>query len=196
MVSTTTARSRGRGRDSRSTGGTTANQRQARRASSSASSRQKKRLTKHEVDFLTRHSPGRHQDDAAEREPVSGHRVSERAERTGVSHLLGRFSGTWCRSSSSEFRRCVDEGVKYIQIDAPRYSYYLDPKWREYVTNGDGREPRGGARRSHPRGQRLPRGRAARRASSWPSTSAAATTGASGTPRAATTRSPRSCSTS
>jgi 5-methyltetrahydropteroyltriglutamate--homocysteine methyltransferase len=27
----------------------------------------------------------------------------------------------------------VDEGVNYVQIDAPRYSYYLDPKWREYV---------------------------------------------------------------
>ena len=25
------------------------------------------------------------------------------------------------------------EGVKYIQIDAPRYSYYLDPKWRDWI---------------------------------------------------------------
>jgi len=25
------------------------------------------------------------------------------------------------------------EGVKYIQIDAPRYSYYLDPKWRNWI---------------------------------------------------------------
>src|SRR5271167_3522184 len=25
------------------------------------------------------------------------------------------------------------EGVKYIQMDAPRYSYYLDPKWREWI---------------------------------------------------------------
>ncbi len=25
------------------------------------------------------------------------------------------------------------EGVKYIQIDAPRYSYYMDPKWREWI---------------------------------------------------------------
>ena len=56
--------------------------------------------------------------------------------------------------------------------------------------------PEDGARRSDPRGQRVPRGRAARRRRRWPSTSAAATTGASGTPRAATIRSPRSCSTS
>jgi 5-methyltetrahydropteroyltriglutamate--homocysteine methyltransferase len=25
------------------------------------------------------------------------------------------------------------DGVKYIQIDAPRYSYYLDPKWRAWI---------------------------------------------------------------
>jgi 5-methyltetrahydropteroyltriglutamate--homocysteine methyltransferase len=33
----------------------------------------------------------------------------------------------------SEIRALVDEGVNYVQIDAPRYSYYLDPKWRDYV---------------------------------------------------------------
>ena len=25
------------------------------------------------------------------------------------------------------------DGVKYIQIDAPRYSYYMDPKWRTWI---------------------------------------------------------------
>jgi methionine synthase II (cobalamin-independent) len=25
------------------------------------------------------------------------------------------------------------DGVNYIQIDAPRYSYYMDPKWREWI---------------------------------------------------------------
>ncbi len=25
------------------------------------------------------------------------------------------------------------QGVKYIQIDAPRYSYYIDPKWRGWI---------------------------------------------------------------
>jgi 5-methyltetrahydropteroyltriglutamate--homocysteine methyltransferase len=25
------------------------------------------------------------------------------------------------------------QGVSYIQIDAPRYSYYMDPKWREWI---------------------------------------------------------------
>jgi len=33
------------------------------------------------------------------------------------------------------------EGVKYIQIDAPRYSYYLDPKWREWIKREMGLDP-------------------------------------------------------
>ena len=32
-----------------------------------------------------------------------------------------------------DMAQLADEGVKYIQIDAPRYSYYLDPKWREWI---------------------------------------------------------------
>ena len=138
----------------------------------------------------------RRQDDAAEREPVSGDRVSERAERTSVSHLFGVSLGRARRSFARRCRRCVDDGVKYIQIDAPRYSYYLDPKWREYLRTEMGVEPRGGARRSDQAWTTPASRRARARAPSWPSTSVAATTGASGTPRAATTRSPRSCSTS
>jgi 5-methyltetrahydropteroyltriglutamate--homocysteine methyltransferase len=33
----------------------------------------------------------------------------------------------------TELTRLATEGVKYIQIDAPRYSYYLDPRWREWI---------------------------------------------------------------
>jgi 5-methyltetrahydropteroyltriglutamate--homocysteine methyltransferase len=32
-------------------------------------------------------------------------------------------------------------GVPYIQIDAPRYSYYIDPKWRTFIRNEMGMEP-------------------------------------------------------
>jgi 5-methyltetrahydropteroyltriglutamate--homocysteine methyltransferase len=31
---------------------------------------------------------------------------------------------------AGEVRSLIDEGVKYIQIDAPRYSYFIDPKLR------------------------------------------------------------------
>lgn len=33
------------------------------------------------------------------------------------------------------------DGVKYIQIDAPRYSYYLDPKWRAWIKKEIGQDP-------------------------------------------------------
>jgi 5-methyltetrahydropteroyltriglutamate--homocysteine methyltransferase len=33
----------------------------------------------------------------------------------------------------SELSNLSSEGVRYIQIDAPRYSYYMDPKWREWI---------------------------------------------------------------
>ena len=33
------------------------------------------------------------------------------------------------------------EGVAYIQIDAPRYSYYLDPKWRDWLRAEMGGDP-------------------------------------------------------
>jgi 5-methyltetrahydropteroyltriglutamate--homocysteine methyltransferase len=33
------------------------------------------------------------------------------------------------------------EGVKYIQVDAPRYSYYLDPKWRAWIKQEINQDP-------------------------------------------------------
>jgi 5-methyltetrahydropteroyltriglutamate--homocysteine methyltransferase len=35
----------------------------------------------------------------------------------------------------AEIQALVNEGVQYVQIDAPRYSYYIDPKWRSYIKN-------------------------------------------------------------
>jgi 5-methyltetrahydropteroyltriglutamate--homocysteine methyltransferase len=35
----------------------------------------------------------------------------------------------------------ADQGVAYIQIDAPRYSYYVDPKWREWLKSEMGKDP-------------------------------------------------------
>ena len=32
-----------------------------------------------------------------------------------------------------ELARLSAEGVRYIQIDAPRYSYFVDPKWRDWI---------------------------------------------------------------
>jgi 5-methyltetrahydropteroyltriglutamate--homocysteine methyltransferase len=33
----------------------------------------------------------------------------------------------------SDLTKLSSEGVSYIQIDAPRYSYYMDPKWRDWI---------------------------------------------------------------
>jgi 5-methyltetrahydropteroyltriglutamate--homocysteine methyltransferase len=33
----------------------------------------------------------------------------------------------------SDLAKLSSDGVKYIQIDAPRYSYYMDPKWRGWI---------------------------------------------------------------
>jgi 5-methyltetrahydropteroyltriglutamate--homocysteine methyltransferase len=33
----------------------------------------------------------------------------------------------------SDLAKLSSDDVKYIQIDAPRYSYYMDPKWREWI---------------------------------------------------------------
>src|SRR4030095_12122703 len=41
----------------------------------------------------------------------------------------------------SEIEALVNEGVRYIQIDAPRYSYYVDPKWRRYIQDEMGLDP-------------------------------------------------------
>ncbi len=32
-----------------------------------------------------------------------------------------------------DLTKLASDGVKYIQIDAPRYSYYMDGKWREWI---------------------------------------------------------------
>ncbi|HEX9879439.1 MAG TPA: hypothetical protein VGB25_04520, partial [Candidatus Binatia bacterium] len=41
----------------------------------------------------------------------------------------------------AEVRALVDEGVRYVQLDAPRYSYYIDPKWRDYIKSEMGLDP-------------------------------------------------------
>ncbi len=41
----------------------------------------------------------------------------------------------------SELKLLAQEGVDYIQIDAPRYSYYIDPKWREWIRTEMNVEP-------------------------------------------------------
>src|SRR5437763_1496208 len=41
----------------------------------------------------------------------------------------------------AEIQALVNEGAQYVQIEAPRYSYYSDPKSRSYVKNEMGLDP-------------------------------------------------------
>jgi 5-methyltetrahydropteroyltriglutamate--homocysteine methyltransferase len=102
--------------------------------------RQKKRLTKHEADFLARHAPGdvKMTLPTANQFPAIAYRqgLSERAYAT-----YSDFLWDIVPIIKSEIQALVNEGVTYIQIDAPRYSYYLDPKWREYIRKEMGVSP-------------------------------------------------------
>jgi 5-methyltetrahydropteroyltriglutamate--homocysteine methyltransferase len=40
-----------------------------------------------------------------------------------------------------EMRLLAEAGVPYLQIDAPRYSYYIDPKWRAWLRSDLGVDP-------------------------------------------------------
>ena len=33
----------------------------------------------------------------------------------------------------AEVKALFDAGIEYIQVDAPRYSYYVDPRWRQHL---------------------------------------------------------------
>jgi 5-methyltetrahydropteroyltriglutamate--homocysteine methyltransferase len=102
--------------------------------------RQTKRLTQAEVDFLKQHSPG----DIKITLPTANQfpaiiykkEMSERAYPTR-SDLLWDIVPI----VKAEIAALVSEGAKYIQIDAPRYSYYIDPKWRNYVREEMGMDP-------------------------------------------------------
>jgi 5-methyltetrahydropteroyltriglutamate--homocysteine methyltransferase len=41
----------------------------------------------------------------------------------------------------AEIQALAGEGAQYVQIDAPRYSYYIDPKWRSYIKTEMGLDP-------------------------------------------------------
>jgi 5-methyltetrahydropteroyltriglutamate--homocysteine methyltransferase len=102
--------------------------------------RQKKRLTKHEVEFLRRNSPGdiKITLPTANQFPAIAYKKgwSERAYKT-----YSEFLWDIVPIIKAEIEALANEGVRYIQIDAPRYSYYIDPKWRTYIRDEMGADP-------------------------------------------------------
>jgi len=94
--------------------------------------RQKRRLTGTQVEFLKRHSPGdiKMTLPTANQFPAIAYKkgLSDRAYAS-----YSDFLWDIVPIIKSEIQALVTDGIPYIQIDAPRYSYYIDPKWRRYV---------------------------------------------------------------
>jgi len=102
--------------------------------------RKTRRLTSHEVAFLKRRSPG----DIKVTLP-SANQFPAITYKKGISDKVYPTYSDYLWDIvpiiRSEIRALAEEGVHYIQIDAPRYSYFIDPKWRSFVKNEMGVEP-------------------------------------------------------
>jgi 5-methyltetrahydropteroyltriglutamate--homocysteine methyltransferase len=101
---------------------------------------QKKRLTDHEIDFLTKHAPG----DIKMTLPTAN-QFPAICYKRGVSDQAyashSEFLWDIVPIIKAEIHALVAQGVKYIQLDAPRYSYYIDPKWRQHIRDEMGQDP-------------------------------------------------------
>jgi 5-methyltetrahydropteroyltriglutamate--homocysteine methyltransferase len=102
--------------------------------------RQVHRLTEAEAPFLKGHAPG-----PVKMTTASPTQYPAIAWQRGVSEgayadrsaLLHEITGI----IAGEMRALSADGVDYLQVDAPRYSYYLDPKWRDWLQTETGRSP-------------------------------------------------------
>lgn len=96
--------------------------------------RQVHRLTGHELPFMKQHSPGAIKmtlPSATQFPAISWKRgITDKVYPTH-SDLLWDIVPIM----KGEMQALAGEGVAYLQIDAPRYSYYIDPKWREFIKN-------------------------------------------------------------
>ncbi len=93
---------------------------------------QTRRLTGHELSFLLQHSPG-----AIKMTLPSVTQFPAISFKRGVTDRVYKDHSEllWAivEVMKVELAQLSREGVNYIQIDAPRYSYYIDPKWREWI---------------------------------------------------------------
>jgi 5-methyltetrahydropteroyltriglutamate--homocysteine methyltransferase len=102
--------------------------------------KQIRRLTQHEVAFMKQHSPG----DIKITLPTAN-QFPAIYYKKGISDKVyssySEFLWDIVPIIKSEIQALVSEGAQYVQIDAPRYSYYIDPKWRDYIQNEMGLDP-------------------------------------------------------
>ena len=102
--------------------------------------KQTRRLTGHEFAFVKQHSPG----DVKVTLPTVN-QFPAIYYKKGISDKIyptySDFLSDIVPIVKAEIAALVSEGAQYVQIDAPRYSYYIDPKWRSYVKNEMGVDP-------------------------------------------------------
>jgi len=97
-------------------------------------------LTGHELPYLKKHSPGAIKmtlPSATQFPAISYKRgVTDKVYKTH-SELLADIVAIM----KTDLAKLAGEGVKYIQIDAPRYSYFMDEKWRQWIRTEMGTDP-------------------------------------------------------
>src|SRR5512134_1680730 len=102
--------------------------------------RQVRPLTGHELPFLAAHAPG-----AIKMTLPSATQFPAIAWKAGVTDQVyaDRSALLWdiVAIMKTELAALAAGGVAYIQIDAPRYSYFMDPKWREWIRSEMKTEP-------------------------------------------------------
>src|SRR5215468_1434343 len=102
--------------------------------------KQTRRLTGHEFAFTKQHSPG----DVKVTLPTAN-QFPAIYYKKGISDKIyptySDFLWDIVPIIKSEIQTLANEGAQYVQIDAPRYSYYIDPKWRGYIKNEMGLDP-------------------------------------------------------
>jgi len=102
--------------------------------------KQIKPLTSEELDFLLEQAPG-----AVKVTLPSANQFPAIAYKKGISDAAystySSFLWDIVPIIRNEVHRLAAAGVRYIQIDAPRYSYYIDPKWRRHIEVEMGLDP-------------------------------------------------------
>jgi 5-methyltetrahydropteroyltriglutamate--homocysteine methyltransferase len=99
-----------------------------------------RRLTGHELPFLKAHSPG-----AIKMTLPSATQFPAIAFKRGVTDAAYPDHSALLRDivdiMKADLAVLSGEGVAYLQIDAPRYSYFMDPKWRDWIRTEMKTEP-------------------------------------------------------
>ena len=102
--------------------------------------KQTRRLTEHEFAFTKQHSPG----DVKVTLPTAN-QFPAIYYKKGISDKIYPTYSDFLQDIvpiiKTEIQAVVNQGAQYVQIDAPRYSYYIDPKWRGYIKNEMGLDP-------------------------------------------------------